>query len=268
MTTGNLTKKKGLIVQFETLTDEQKEQLRGPAGKEGPTSLNSIQYWQPNTFYSVGQIVYVPGVEDGWDLLYQCESGHLSGASFSNELWRDIGGIRAQLAGQAWWAAEASNAGYAHRDMKGNDIAETYATKVVANDALTLANNAYELATLVNMELGVVKEDISSLSAPTYAYVNILGGADNWTPETVTDSSGNVSGVRYGQTVNVNKAVITERSKVDLQISSEQMVIFYKKDLAFVTENDDGVITVYCVGNIPENDYRVQVAVTEVVVNG
>ena len=103
---------------------------------------------------------------------------------------------------------------------------------------------------------------------PSCAYINILGGTNNWTPETVTDSSGNVIGVRNGQIVNVNNAEITKRSKVDLQITSEQMVIFYQKDLAFVTENDDGVITVYCVGNIPEHDYRVQVAVTEVVVNG
>ena len=103
---------------------------------------------------------------------------------------------------------------------------------------------------------------------PSYAYINILGGAKNWTPEDVKDSSGNVIGVRYGQQVNVNNAEITKNSKVDLQITSKQMVIFYQKDLAFVTENDDGVVTVYCVGNIPENDYRVQVVVTEVVVNG
>lgn len=113
-----------------------------------------------------------------------------------------------------------------------------------------------------------VDQLIKERAVPSYAYINILGGQDNWDAEDVTNASGEVVGVRYGQTVNVNNAVITERSKVDLQISSEQMVIFYQKDLAFVTENDDGVITVYCVGNIPENDYRVQVAVTEVVVNG
>ena len=75
-------------------------------------------------------------------------------------------------------------------------------------------------------------------------------------------------GVRYGQRVNVNNAVITKRSKVDLQITSEQMVVFYEKDLAFVTENDDGVVTVYCVGNIPTNDYKIRAVVTEVAING
>lgn len=102
----------------------------------------------------------------------------------------------------------------------------------------------------------------------SYAYVNIRGGADNWDAEEVKDSTGNVIGYRYGQVVNVNNAVITENSKVDLQINSEQMVVFYQKDLAFVTENDDGVVTVYCVGNIPENDYTVRAVVTEVLVNG
>ncbi len=110
-------------------------------------------------------------------------------------------------------------------------------------------------------------EESISPSYPLYAYVRLLGGASNWSPEAVTDSTGKVVGYRYGQRVNVNNAVITERSKVDLQITSEQMVVFYEKDLAFVTENDGGVVTVYCVGNIPEHDYNIKVLVTEVSVN-
>ena len=108
-------------------------------------------------------------------------------------------------------------------------------------------------------------ETLKALITPSYAYVVLRGGADNWTQETVTDGSGNVVGNRYGQIVNVNNAVITEHSKVDLQIDSEQMVVFYEKDLAFVTENEDGVVTVYCVGNVPENDYTIRAVITEVV---
>lgn len=115
---------------------------------------------------------------------------------------------------------------------------------------------------------GLVQNEIKSLSAPSKAYVNILGGSSNWEAENVKDASGNVIGVRYGQEVNVNNAVITKYSKVDLQINSEQMVIFYQKDIAFVTENDGGVVTVYCVGQIPENDYKIQAIVTEVSVDG
>lgn len=108
----------------------------------------------------------------------------------------------------------------------------------------------------------------SNASAPSYAFINILGGADNWEAEDVTDASGNVIGTRYGQVVNVNNAVITKYSKVDLQITSEQLVVFYQKDIAFVAENEDGVVTVYAVGSIPENDYRIQAIVTEVSVDG
>ena len=99
------------------------------------------------------------------------------------------------------------------------------------------------------------------------AFVDILGGENNWTPEDVIDANGDVIGVRYGQIVDVNNANITPNSKVDLQLSSEQMVIFYEKDLAFVAENDNGKVTVYCIGQIPENDYRLQATVMEVVVN-
>ena len=107
----------------------------------------------------------------------------------------------------------------------------------------------------------------SGTATSVYAHVNILGGEENWVLEDVINSNGDVVGSRYGQIVNVNNAVITPNSKVDLQITSEQMVVFYEKSLAFVAENDDGVVTVYCVGSIPKNDYTVQAIVTEIVVN-
>ena len=73
---------------------------------------------------------------------------------------------------------------------------------------------------------------------------------------------------RWYQVVEVAKSTITSNSKVDLQPSSEQLSIFYEKDLAFVTENEDGVVSVYCVGKIPQNDYVIQATVTEVAANG
>lgn len=66
----------------------------------------------------------------------------------------------------------------------------------------------------------------------------------------------------YSQIVNIEG--ITEYSQVDLTPSIEQLVIFYEKDLGFVTENEDGVVTVYAIGQKPENDYRIQVTITEV----
>mgnify|MGYP003290570604 CR=1 FL=1 len=57
---------------------------------------------------------------------------------------------------------------------------------------------------------------------------------------------------------------VTENSQVDLTPSVEQLAIFHDKDLAFVTENYGGVVTVYAIGQKPENDYTIQVTITEV----
>ena len=124
-------------------------------------------------------------------------------------------------------------------DTMGNTIHETYATK----------------------------EEISSLAAPVKSSVTILGGFENWKIEDVLDESGAIIGIRYGQVVNVNNANITPYSKVDLQLTSEQTAILYGRGLAFVAENDNGVVTVYCIGAVPEDDYTFQAVVTEVVIN-
>lgn len=67
---------------------------------------------------------------------------------------------------------------------------------------------------------------------------------------------------RYSQTITVANA--TPYSKVDLQPSAEQLSVFHEKDIAFVTENVDGAVTVYCIGQMPTNDYTMQASVTEV----
>ena len=111
-------------------------------------------------------------------------------------------------------------------------------------------------------------ESLGDIYQKKFATINIKGGADNWVAEDIKDDDGNLIGYRYGQVVTVDNAVITPNSKVDLQISSEQMILFYEKSLAFVAENEDAVITIYCVGGVPENDYVVQAIVMEVAING
>lgn len=59
---------------------------------------------------------------------------------------------------------------------------------------------------------------------------------------------------------------VTEYSKVDLLPSVEQLAIFHNKDVAFVTENEDGVVTVFAIGDKPLLDYTMQVSITEVLV--
>ena len=44
----------------------------------------------------------------------------------------------------------------------------------------------------------------------------------------------------------------------------EQLDIFHDKDMALVTENEDGIVTVYLIGKKPNHDYTIQVSITEV----
>lgn len=66
----------------------------------------------------------------------------------------------------------------------------------------------------------------------------------------------------YSQTVTIEG--VTENSQVDITPSVEQLVTFYEKDIAFVTENEGGLVTVYAIGQKPTNDYVLQVTITEV----
>ncbi len=92
--------------------------------------------------------------------------------------------------------------------------------------------------------------EISVGSTATIGEVKLL--SDKWV------GSGNL----YSQVVSIDG--VTENSQVDLTPSVEQLVVFYEKDLTFVTENENGVVTVYAIGQKPANDYTVQVTITEV----
>lgn len=96
-----------------------------------------------------------------------------------------------------------------------------------------------------------------SFVLPTPSYITLY--ADSWVP---------ADDKRYYQEVDVTNATITPNSKVDLQPNSEQLSVFHEKDLAFVAENENGVVSVFCVGQTPTNDYTIQVTVMEVAANG
>lgn len=66
----------------------------------------------------------------------------------------------------------------------------------------------------------------------------------------------------YSQVVDVKD--VSVNSMVSLQPSVEQLEIFHDKDIAFTTENDGGVVTVYAIGDKPTNDYTIQATITEV----
>lgn len=100
-----------------------------------------------------------------------------------------------------------------------------------------------------------IKNYIESLTlkpVAKVAYVNLLASA--WV---------GADGL-YSQVVEIDG--VTEFSQVDLKPSAEQLAIFHEKDIAFSTENEDGVVTVQVIGDRPTNDYKMQVSITEVVV--
>jgi hypothetical protein len=66
----------------------------------------------------------------------------------------------------------------------------------------------------------------------------------------------------YYQIVNI--LGVTQYTQVDLTPSVEQLLVFHEKDLTFVTENEGGVVTVFAIGQKPENDYVIQVTMKEV----
>ena len=90
--------------------------------------------------------------------------------------------------------------------------------------------------------------------------------AANWS--VATDENGNTMNNTWAQVVLQNSEDITVNSKVNLQPSAKQLVTFKEQGWVFVAENEDGIITVFCVGPKPTIDITMQATVKEVVCNG
>lgn len=96
------------------------------------------------------------------------------------------------------------------------------------------------------------KNPIETGSKATIGVVELL--AKNW----VTESE-----EKHYQVVSIDG--VTPNSQVDLTPTEEQLVIWRNKEIAFTTKNSGGVVTVYAIGQKPENDYTIQVTITEVI---
>lgn len=91
-----------------------------------------------------------------------------------------------------------------------------------------------------------------SKATPTIRVSEIELSADKWVGEESP----------YAQVVSIEG--VTPYTQVDITPNVTQLHIFYDKDLSFVTENENGIVTVYAIGDKPQNDYVVQVTMTEV----
>ena len=138
------------------------------------------------------------------------------------------------------------------------------------NRLSVLCIDAYGVAVKNGFE-GTVEEWLASLKGDPPSEEQIAKAVADYMKNTPVASIGTVellsknwqgSGNLYSQVVSVEG--VSKKSQVDLTPSVEQLVVFYEKDLTFVTENEDGVVTVYAIGQKPENDYTIQVTITEV----
>lgn len=107
--------------------------------------------------------------------------------------------------------------------------------------------------------------DANKVIAELYALVLQGGSASRIGYINLAASKWEGSASLYSQVVTING--VTENSKVDINPSIEQLAIFHAKDIAFVAENEDGVVTVYCIGQKPTADYEMQITITEVYTN-
>lgn len=135
-----------------------------------------------------------------------------------------------------------------------------------ANDAASRAESYLEDAERLRTEIEDDWYRIKTEDIPEYlqslvvglskiAYIDLLEA--NWVEE---------GEELYSQEVSV--AGVTENSFIEICYSLDQIKTFREKDITLFVENDNGKITVICVGQKPTKDYEMQVKITEVVANG
>lgn len=115
-----------------------------------------------------------------------------------------------------------------------------------------------DMQELIN-EIDSLKETISLLqtkSSTKTIWIELL--SSDWEED----------GLKCYQVISDDNNLFTQYSKVDLQPTVEQLIIFHEKDISFVTENDGGIMMIYCIGQKPEGNYTIQATVTEVETNG
>lgn len=98
-----------------------------------------------------------------------------------------------------------------------------------------------------------------TLNGTTYAVESSIP-----TATTVTLKAGNWLGTSSPYSQVVTLANVTSKTKVDLQPTFNQLETLYFQSVGFYTVNEDGVVTVYAVGNKPTEDMVIQVTMTEV----
>ena len=91
-----------------------------------------------------------------------------------------------------------------------------------------------------------LRKQLNVYSAETFGKLaTVTLSASKWTGES-----------SYSQVVSADG--VTANSKVDLQPTAVQLAELQSSGIALMTENDDGVVTVYTLNNKPTKDYIIQ----------
>lgn len=118
---------------------------------------------------------------------------------------------------------------------------------------LKIGDGIHKYSDLAYLQAG---DDIVTRVLPRVIVVPLL--VDSW--KQITD----VDDPKYGcykQIVVIEN--ITPYSRLDLHPEADMLAEFQNLDLVFVTENNNGVITVYSIGDMPLKDYSVQATIVE-----
>lgn len=144
--------------------------------------------------------------------------------------------------------------------IRGNSVRQPTASGGSGGGTGGTNNNQVVIPSTVHLS----EEDIAKIAEAVASKVTVKATNARIGYVTLFASKWVATGSYYYQVVTVDGA--TKNSQVDLTPNVAQLDIFHDKDLALVTENNNGVVTVYAVGQKPENDYTIQVTITEVTV--
>lgn len=120
---------------------------------------------------------------------------------------------------------------------------------------LKIGDGIHTYADLAYLRAG--DEVVTQILAKAIPRVVTVEITENWT---------HVADDRYSQIIALDG--ITKLSRLDLQPDANMLAEFKQLGLVFVTENNDGVITVYSVGNMPSKSYTMQATIVETEVDG
>lgn len=119
---------------------------------------------------------------------------------------------------------------------------------------ITAVVNADGTISPTNLKVEFVETASTAMLTETVKVTNVTLTVEGWTLDASTGT--------YVQSLGLGN--ITANSKIDLNLTVRQLNDFHKKDITFVTANENKVVKVYCIGQKPDAAYTVQVTITEV----